>query len=261
MSRSGGLIFISRFASAETLTIMLSYGTILVVTILLTGQVFIKDMIKGYIFDMDGTLIDSMGMICKIDESILDKLGVGRDESLLDAMRYIPLGESAQYVKDHCDVKYSAEEILDIMIRTMIEGYKNVPVKDSVTDYLAFCREKGIKMAIATATEPDIARDVAGKLGLLGFMECTVSCTDVGKSKEHPDVFLECARKLGLNPEECSVFEDGIPGAVTSIKAGFTVVGVYDATAGADGELRLKEISDKYIYSFKDIESRLIDEI
>ena len=215
-------------------------------------------MVKGYIFDMDGTLIDSMGMICKIDEDILDKLGVGRDEALLDAMRYIPLGESAQYVKDHCNVTYTADEILKIMIDTMIAGYESVEVKPKVFDYLDFCRKEGIPMAIATATEPDIARDVAGKLGLLPYMAGIVSCTDVGKSKEHPDVFLESARMIGLAPEECAVFEDGVPGAMTASKAGFTVVGVYDSSAGAADLAKLREVSDKFICSFADIENTLI---
>ncbi len=207
------------------------------------------DMTKGFIFDMDGTLIDSMGIICELDKLILHELGLDGRDDLLEAMRYLPLGDSAAYVVEHSDVPYTAEELAEIMIRNTIEGYKNVEVKEGVFDFLDDCRSAGIRMAIATATEPDIAAEVAGRLGLLAYMDTLVSCTDVGKTKEHPDVFLKAAENMWLSPEECAVFEDGLPGALSAKKAHFTVVGVYDASS-ADDESVMRELCDRYATSF-----------
>jgi len=209
-------------------------------------------MTKGFIFDMDGTLIDSMGIICELDRKILAELGLSHRTDLLDAMRYLPLGDSAAYVVDHSDVPYTAEELSKIMIDNTIKGYEAVQVKEGVFDLLDACRKSGIRMAIATATEPDIAAEVAGRLGLLSYMETLVSCTDVGKTKEHPDVFLKAAENMWLTPEECAVFEDGLPGAKSAKSAGFTVVGVYDKSSAGD-EDAMREVCDRYVTEFSEL--------
>lgn len=206
-------------------------------------------MTKGFIFDMDGTLLDSMGIICELDRKILQELGLGDRDDLADAMRYLPLGDSAAYVAEHSDIPYTAEELCRIMTENAIKGYESVEVKEGVFDFLDDCRASGIRMAIATATEPEIAAEVAGRLGLLSYMETLVSCTDVGATKEKPDVFLKAAENMWLDAEECAVFEDGLPGATSAKKAGFTVVGVYDKSS-ADDESAMRELCDRYVTSF-----------
>ena len=201
---------------------------------------------------MDGTLIDSMGIICSLDKQILGELGLSHRSDLLDAMRYLPLGDSAAYVVEHSDVKYTKEELCRIMIDNTVKGYEAVKVKEGVFDFLDACREAGIRMAIATATEPDIAAEVAGRLGLLSYMETLVSCTDVGKTKEHPDVFLKAAENMWLECSECVVFEDGLPGAASAKRAGFTVVGVYDESSAGD-ESAMRELCDRYVTSFSEL--------
>ena len=209
-------------------------------------------MTEGFIFDMDGTLIDSMGIICELDRQILKELGLAHREDLLDAMRYLPLGDSAAYVAEHSDIDYTAEELFKIMCDNAINGYKSVKVKEGVFEFLDACRGAGIRMAIATATEPEIAAEVAGRLGLLSYMETLVSCTDVGKTKEHPDVFLKAAENMWLDSSSCAVFEDGLPGATSAKNAGFTVVGVYDASSAGD-ESAMRELCDRYITSFDEL--------
>jgi beta-phosphoglucomutase-like phosphatase (HAD superfamily) len=122
-------------------------------------------MIKGYIFDMDGTLIDSMERICRMDREILQKLGLVPTEEALEDMKYIPLGESAGYIKSHFDVSLTEAEVMGILVDTVIEIYRTVEMKAGAIDYLEFCKSQGIKMCIATATEPEIATDVARDKG------------------------------------------------------------------------------------------------
>ena len=113
-------------------------------------------------------------------------------------------------------------------------------------------------MCIATATEPDIAKDVAEGMGFLEYMENVTACSEVGADKTKPDVFLEAARRMGLEPHQCVVFEDGIPGAISAGKAGFKVVGVFDPTAGEADTEKMKSITDRYIVSFDDIKDELV---
>lgn len=215
-------------------------------------------MIKGYIFDMDGTLIDSMSMICGMDRHIFEKLGLEFTEEAEHVMKYIPLGESAKYIKSSFDTPYTENEITRVLMDTMTEGYLTVERKKGVLEYLRFCEKSGVKMAIATATEPAIATAVASRLGIFDYMETLVACSDVGVPKTRPDVFLECASRLGLPVSECAVFEDGLPGLRSSRDAGFTTVGVWDATASAEDERFMREISDVYIKDFNELKDTLI---
>ncbi len=215
-------------------------------------------MIKGYIFDLDGTLVDSMGMFCRLDRELFYAIGLTPTKEALDTMRYIPTSKTAAYIKEHFSIHYTLEEINDILIKTTIEGYRTVSLKEGVLDYLAFCKKQGIKTGIATATETPIAHTVAGNMAFDVYIDNVVSCTDVDATKAKPDVFLETARRMGLSPSECAVFEDGIPGATSAAEAGFTVVGVYDATAGEEDSAALEAISHRYIRSFCDIKNTLI---
>ena len=215
-------------------------------------------MNKGYIFDMDGTLIDSMGMIMRMDRGMFDKFGLPFSEEAAETMKYIPLPESAAFMKRIFDIPYTVDEVFRIMCDTMRGGYRTIGTKPGVIEYLKFAKKSGIKLCIATATETDIALEVAERLGLMKYMDFLIACSEVGAPKDKPDVFLEAARRMGLSPSESVVFEDGLPGATSAKNAGFTVVGVYDEPSAGDNEEPLKRISHRYIKSFLDIENELI---
>lgn len=216
-------------------------------------------MLKGYIFDMDGTLVDSMGMIMKMDEEIFERLSLPVSEEATQAMKYIPLGESAALLKSMYDLPQTESELSDIMYNAMRDGYRTVTLKHGVAEYLELAEKAGIRMCIATATEPEIALEVSRRLGIMKYMEFLVACSDVGAPKSRPDVFLEASRRFGIAPQELAVFEDGLPGASSAHEAGFKVVGVYDEpSSNPDTERRLKCIGDIYINSFCELGNKLI---
>ncbi len=216
-------------------------------------------MLKGYIFDMDGTLVDSMGMIMRMDEEIFERLSLPVSEEATRAMKYIPLGESAALLKSMFELPQTESELTRIMYDAMREGYLTVKVKQGVGEYLRLAAESGVRMCIATATEPEIALEVSERLGIMRYMDFLVSCSDVGAPKARPDVFLECARRLGMSPQELAVFEDGLPGATSAAAAGFKVVGVYDEPSSSpDTQQELRRVSDIYIGSFSELSGRLI---
>ncbi len=215
-------------------------------------------MIKGYIFDMDGVLIDSMPMVMVIDRDIFDVLGVPYDEEARQLMRYVPIEVSAKILAERYDIGLTEDEVKEKLYGMLREGYRTVDYKPGVPEYLDHLKKSGVRLCIATATEPEIALEVVQRLGMDKKLEFLVACTDVGATKEKPDVFIEAARRMGLTPEECAVFEDGLPGATSSKGAGFTVVGVHDSTATDEDTENMKAISDRYIESFNEIKDTLL---
>lgn len=207
---------------------------------------------------MDGTLVDSMGMIMRMDRSMFDRFGVPFSEEAAEVMKYIPLPESAAFMKRTFDIPYTEDQVFGIMCDTMRGGYLSVDVRPGVTEYLELAKEAGVRLCIATATETDIAIEVADRLGLMKYMDFLIACSEVGASKEKPDVFIEAARRMGISPSEAVVFEDGLPGATSAREAGFTVVGVYDEPSAGDNEEPLRRVSHRYIKSFLDIQNELI---
>ena len=162
-------------------------------------------MKKFYIFDMDGTLCDSMN-----------------------------------FWRDECaGVKYSDDDSLwEEIFDRMREHYRNeVELKKGVLEFLEKARFCGIKMCIATATRRDVCEPFLAKTGLMNYMEFFVDCYDAGAFKEKPDIFLKCANRLGARISDCVVFEDTITAAKTAKSAGFYVAGVYDETTCNDGDI------------------------
>lgn len=165
---------------------------------------------KFYIFDLDGTLCDSMGL--------------WRQETAhIENFRDFRLMESA-YTK-------------------MREHYRNnVSLKDGVREFLEKSRADGIKMCIATGTRRDVAEPFLQRTGIMEYMEFFIDCHEIGRFKEYPDIYLQSAKRLGADISECAVFEDAEYSAKTAKAAGFYVVGIIDEVTGEEGDVR--EFSD-----------------
>lgn len=162
-------------------------------------------MKKFYIFDMDGTLCDSMR--------------IWRMETI------------------GCDF-YDREQVEKAYDRMREHYARDIELKSGVVSFLEKAGAAGVKMCIASATRRDVSEPLLQKTNLLRFMEFYVDCPEVGAYKERPDVYLEAARRLGADISECAVFEDAEYCAETSHKAGFFTVGVRDEVAEEEGDTR-----------------------
>lgn len=211
-----------------------------------------------YIFDMDGTLIDSMDMFENINRTLFENLGLPFTPEASDILKYIPVSDSSVYIAEHYNTPYSSREIEQILLETIRNGYRSVKLKEGVSEYIGVCRDAGVKMCIATGTLASSALEVAERLGLMNDMEFLVSCSDVGKSKDSPDVFLLASERFGVEPSRCVVFEDGLPGATSAVSAGFRAVGVYDSAATPEETEGLKKVCERYIMSFSEFGGEII---
>ena len=123
------------------------------------------------------------------------------------------------------------EAILEEMVELMGEHYlADVPLKAGAADFLEKLAGRGARMCVATATALPLVHACLGRLGVEDRFEFFISCESIGRSKEHPDIFLEAARRFGAEPGACAVFEDALFAARTAGRAGFYTVGVYEPT-------------------------------
>lgn len=203
--------------------------------------------LTGAIFDMDGTLIDSLIFWDILWEEFSRRYGQFRPDPEADrTIRTIPMKDAMYYIHDRFGLGADGEELLEIAHRMIEEFYeKQVELKAGVMEFLARCRELGVKMCVASATDSRLVRVAMAHCGIEDFFTDVISCAAIGKGKEEPDVFLLAREHLGTPAEETWVFEDSYVALVTAHKAGFPTVGVYDRFGFRQDILR--ETSTVYI--------------
>lgn len=203
-------------------------------------------MIKGIIFDLDGTLLDSMGIWDTLGEDYLLSLGIQPQAGLRERLRDLSLKQAAVYFRNQYHVELSVGEILR-GIHSMIENFyiKEVQLKDGIKELLDLCLKNNIQMIIATATDKDLVIEALERLNIKDYFINILTCQEIGHGKDEPDIYLKALEELKCFQEEVLVFEDAIYAIKTAKKAGFQVVGVYDQSES--NQDMVKELSDYYI--------------
>lgn len=204
-------------------------------------------MIKGAIFDVDGTLLDSMPMWDHAGERFLQSLGITAEPNLEKVLFSITMEQGAAYMKEHYQLKLSVSEIRQGINHTIEQfyAYEAMP-KSGVADFLAFLDAQGIPMTIATSTDRCHIEAALQRLNLLHYFKKIFTCSEVGCGKQHPLIFRQAAECMHTRPEETWVFEDACHAARTAYQDGFQVVGVYDESS-ADVQEELKKVCHLYV--------------
>lgn len=203
---------------------------------------------EGAIFDMDGTLLDSMCVWDELSQRFFGKYGITVTAQDYHAIEGTTQLQGAQYFVDtYPQLPLCAEEVVLGLDEIITKRYEELAVpKHGVEEFLTRLEQNGIKMAIATLTARKHAEKVLRDWKLDRFFEFMLTIEDVGVSKREPDIYLAAAKKLNLTPENCIVFEDAPYGGASAKRAGFCVCGMAEK-AYQSGEQELKAVSDFFV--------------
>lgn len=214
------------------------------------------DMLQGIdavIFDLDGSLVDSMWLWKAIDAEYLGRFGISLPEDLQSRIEGMSFVETAVYFKEHFAIPDSLEEIMADWNRMAWDKYlREVPLKRGVPEFLEGCRKRGILLGIATSNSRELVENVLGAHGLKECFGSIMTGSDVMKGKPSPDIYLAAAGQLGVVPERCLVFEDILPGILAGKNAGMRVCAVEDVYS-ADAREEKKRTADYYINDYVDL--------
>ena len=206
-------------------------------------------MDKRYaIFDMDGTLVDSMVLWKNLASEFLKSKGVTQiPENILKKIKVMTMTESAALFVREFQLEGSPEQVAEEMNAMMDQHYqKDIPLKNGVQDYLEQLHRAGTVMCVASATAEPLMEACLKRLGVAHHFQFLLSCETVGAGKSKPDVYFASAERMGASPGEVAVYEDALYAARTAKEAGFYIVGVYDDSASGNWE-ELKVLSDEWI--------------
>jgi len=182
------------------------------------------------IFDMDGTLVDSMVYWEHLATEFLESKGVQSISlDILERIKPMTMTESAALFMQEYGFSGTAESVAAEMNAMMDQHYRrDIPLKPGVQVYLEELRRKGVTLCVASATAEELMEACLTRLGVAQYFSFLLSCETVGEGKNRPDVYLEAAKRLGAQPEEISVYEDAFYAAETAKSAGFYTVAVRD---------------------------------
>lgn len=214
------------------------------------------DMLKdidAVIFDLDGTLVDSMWVWRAIDIEYLGRFHIPLPEDLQSRIEGMSFRETAIYVKEHFAIPDTLEQIQECWNRMAWDKYMHeVPLKEGIPEFLEGCAENGIKLGIATSNSRELLENVANAHKLHDYFSCILTGSEIIRGKPAPDIYLKVAEKLQTPPSRCLVFEDIIPGIMAGKNAGMRVCAVEDAYSVHDRETK-KNLADYYIENYRNL--------
>lgn len=209
-------------------------------------------MIKGAIFDIDGVLLDSMGIWDDLGARYLQSIGKIPEEGLNKILFSMSMEQGADYLNEHYSLNKQTDEIVKGLGRMLETFYfDEVPGKPGSKELLEYLKEQNIKMAAATSSPREHVEKALSRNGLIGFIDRIFTTGEVGVSKHSSDIYNLAADFLGTKPEETLVFEDSLYALKTAKNAGYVSIGVYDSKGESD-QTGLKNTADIYLKDLKD---------
>lgn len=206
-------------------------------------------MLKGAIFDFDGTIVDSMYIWENIAADYLKSLGIEPKENLNKVFETFSLKEAAEYYRTNYGARLSVKEIICGINEMIKEFYRTkVTLKNGIAEYLKYLCDKNVKMCIATLTDKEIVKETLHRLGISKYFSEIFTCLQTDKTE--PDIYRTALSYLGTSKAETFVFEDAFYAAETAKKDGFSVVGVYDEYER--NREKMMSVCDMHISDFKE---------
>ena len=203
------------------------------------------------IFDMDGTLADSMPFWIRLGRDYLEGLGFRPTAAQLAKTDTMTMEESAVYFRETFAIPETPEQIFADMYAVMGRHYRrDIPLKAGALEYLKALKARGARLCVATATEETMSRACMERLGAWEYLDFLLSCETLGVSKTRPDIYLEAAARFGAAPGEIAVFEDSLYALETARAAGFYTVAVAEPAYAGDWDA-LSALADETITDWR----------
>lgn len=209
--------------------------------------------LQSAIFDMDGTLLDSMHIWKDLGSNLLRRMGYEPEPDMQEKVMVMTLRESAEYCKTTYGLPQTVEEIMDLTLAQVEDYYTNhAQAKPGVVKVLRLLKMEGVWMYVATNTERRLAEAALKQAGIRDYFRGVLTCGEVGAGKkDSPEIYERCLTRLQSHKRDTVVFEDAVHAVRTAKAAGFRVCGVYDPSAEED-QAEIQALSDYYIRSFEE---------
>ncbi len=210
-------------------------------------------MIKAVIFDLDGSMVDSMWIWRAIDIEYLGRFGIALPDKLQADIEGMSFSETAAYFKKRFALPDDLEKIKADWNGMAWKKYEQeVPLKKGVKELLDYCKAQNIFLGIATSNSRHLVETVIQAQHLESYFDCIMTACEVEKGKPAPDIYLAVAETLRVDPADCLVFEDIVPGIQAGLNAGMRVCAVYDQYSAYQDEEK-RRLADYYTYEFKEL--------
>lgn len=208
---------------------------------------------KTYLFDFDGTLVDSMPTYGAMMLKILDDNNAKYGDDILKIITPLGYTLTAKYFVENLGVKKSPKELVETMNEIASCAYCNtIPAKENVVEVLYTLAARGDSLNVLTASPHNMLDPCLKRLGIFDLFDNVWSCEDFGTGKSDPEIYRAAARRIGRPIEEIIFLDDNYNADKTAKSAGMQVYGVYDDSS-KEYEEDMKAVTDKYIYNFKEL--------
>ena len=210
-------------------------------------------MQKVYIFDLDGTLIDSMPVGIGIVLGFLKEKGIDYPDDIVTTLTPLGYKGSAKYIADHLSGGGQLEQIYEYFQAQTLRAYgEAIPLKAHVKETLEGLKAQGYRLNVLTAS-PQLLTDICMKrLGVYDLFDNVWSIDAFGLTKADEQIYIEAAKRIGVAPEDCIMADDNLHVLKTAKKVGMATVGVYDESA-KDVMEEMRAVADKYVVDFADL--------
>ncbi|MGO1470119.1 MAG: HAD family hydrolase [Tissierella sp.] len=207
--------------------------------------------IKMIILDFDGTVVSSMGYMDDMLRDLLLQYDIVPNDDMLSKIKPKGFVGGAAFIKDEYKLHASKEKIFNHMRKELSSIYTDkLELKAHVIDFVKAIRDNGIKICLATANQRDFVLAATDRTGLDKYLDYTVTINELNTNKQSPKIFLHCAQKFNLTPEECIVFEDSAHSCQVAKDAGFYIAGVSDESNKGKEEKEIRNISNIFVEDF-----------
>lgn len=209
---------------------------------------------KHIIFDLDGTLIDSMPIWRGIGSSFLEKHNFPVPPNLTEVVKNQTIWQTAEWFRSELGVPMEAEDIVNGIIGSVVDAYRHtIPLKDGAKEYLEKMAQAGVKMCILTASEPDYILLALDRLDIHKYFSHVLTCTKLGKFKDDGAAYLSAMELIGGSLDDTVVFEDAYYAVKGAKSVGFSVYAILDEAIRKDDIEKIKATADVCFYSYHEI--------